>query len=85
MNKLDQIRYARVRHYSHIDKVSKKPQFTYHKLTNLEALKTLLSNKRIQLNKNKAKGGQSGHHGHQNNIDQKHEELSLKTRKQWGG
>ncbi len=85
MNKLGQIRYARVRHYSHIDKVSKKPQFTYHKLEDLEALKTLLSNKGIQLNKNKANSGQTGHHGHQNNIDQKHKALSLISKSRGAG
>ena len=43
------ISYARVRHYSHIDKVSKKPQFEYHKIEDLEALKTLLSQQGISL------------------------------------
>ena len=59
-NKLGQVRYARVRHYSHIDKDSKKPQFTYCKLTYYEALKTLLSKQGIQLNTSKADNGQSG-------------------------
>ena len=85
LNKADQIRYARTRHYSHIDKVSRKPQFTYHKLDDLDVLKTLLSNQGIQLNKNKADKGQTGHLGHQNNIDQKLEELSLKTRNSGAG
>ncbi len=75
LNRVGQIRYARTRHYSHIDKVSKKPQFTYHKIMNLDGLKTLLSNQGIQLNKNKATIGQTGH---QNNIDQKLKALSLK-------
>ncbi|MCW3996986.1 MAG: integrase [Candidatus Bathyarchaeota archaeon] len=77
INRLGQIRYARTRHYSHIDKVSKKPQFTYHKLEDLQALKTLLSNKNIQLNKNKANSGQTGQ---ANNIDQKLRETSLVSR-----
>ena len=68
LNRLGQIRYARIRHYSHINKTSKKPQFTYCKIEDLEALKTLLSNKNIQLNTNKTNNGQSGH---QSNIDQK--------------
>jgi hypothetical protein len=41
------ISYARVRHYSHRDKVSHKPQFTYCKIEDLEALKTLLSQQGI--------------------------------------
>jgi hypothetical protein len=43
INKDGKLRYARTRHYSHLDKVSHKPQFTYCKITDLEALKTLLS------------------------------------------
>jgi tetratricopeptide (TPR) repeat protein len=84
INRLDQVRYARVRHYSHIDKVSKKPQFTYHKIEDHEALKTLLSNKGISLNTNKAIGqiGQSGQH---NNIDLKLREPSLDCRKSGAG
>ena len=39
-----ELRYARTRHFSHTDKDSKKPQFTYCKIEDLEALKTLLSN-----------------------------------------
>ena len=80
MNRLDQIRYARVRHYSHIDKDSKKPQFIYHKITDLDGLKTLLSNKNIQLNTDKAKLGQIGQTGQGNNIDLKLRETSFKSR-----
>jgi intergrase/recombinase len=76
MNRLGQIRYARTRHYSHIDKVSRKPQFTYHKLENLEALKTLLSKQGIQLNTNNTSSGQTGQ---VNNIDLKLGNSSLKT------
>jgi hypothetical protein len=42
LNSIGEIRYARVRHYSHRDKFSHKPQFTYCKIEDLEALKTLL-------------------------------------------
>ena len=77
-NRLGQVRYARVRHYSHIDKDSKKPQFTYHKLTDLEALKTLLSKQNIQLNTDNTNTGQNRSSGHQNNIDHKLNDLSLK-------
>ena len=55
------IRYARIRHYTHIDKESKKPQFTYCKLQELHALKTLLLNKGISLSTDKATAGQVGH------------------------
>lgn len=42
LNKDNQVKYARTRHYSHLDKDSKKPQFTYCKIENLDLLKTLL-------------------------------------------
>ena len=79
LNKQNQIKYARTRHYSHIDKDSKKPQFTYCKIEKLNALKTLLSNKGIQLNKNI---GQSGQH---NNIDQKLNQTNLYCRNSGAG
>ena len=60
MNRNLEVRYARTRHYSHIDKVSRKPRFTYCKITDLEALKTLLSNKNISLTTNNAKNCQTG-------------------------
>ena len=82
INRLNQIRYARVRHYSHIDKDSKKPQFTYCKIEDLEALKTLLSNKNIQLNTDKAHSGQSGQ---ASNIDHKLNETSLNSKTRGAG
>jgi hypothetical protein len=60
INRNNQVRYARTRHYSHIDKVSKKPRFTYCKITDREALKTLLSNKNISLTTDSPKNGQKG-------------------------
>jgi hypothetical protein len=62
INRNREIRYARTKHYRHINNVSKKPQFTYCKTTNLEALKTLLSDKNISLTTNNAKNGQTGQH-----------------------
>jgi hypothetical protein len=41
LNKAGEVRYARTRHYLHIDKDSKKPQFSYCRL-NLEDLEALL-------------------------------------------
>ena len=58
MNNNLEVRYARVRHYSHIDKDSRKPQFSYCKIEDLEALKTLLKSKGISLSVDEAKGGQ---------------------------
>ena len=60
LNKRNEVRYAWVRHYSHIDKDSRKPQFTYCKLTDLEALKTLLLNQGISLSADNT-AGQVGH------------------------
>ena len=60
LNRDCRIRYARVRHYSHIHKGSKKPQFTYCRIEDLQALKTLLLNKGISLSTDKADSGQTG-------------------------
>src|SRR4030042_1251737 len=43
------IRYCRVRHYDRLDPVTKKPQFTYHPFSDLQALETLLSQQGISL------------------------------------
>ena len=42
LNTNREVRYARTRHYSHLDKDSKKPQFTYCKIEDLDALEELL-------------------------------------------
>jgi len=57
LNRNGEVKYARTRHYSHIDKVSKKPQFTYCKLS-LEELKTLLNSQGVSLSIGKADSGQ---------------------------
>jgi hypothetical protein len=49
INNKQEVRYARIRHYSNINKDSKKPQFTYCKINNKEELKTLLSKQGITL------------------------------------
>ena len=61
INRSEEVRCARTNHYSHLDKDSKKPQFTYCKLQDLEELKTLLKSKSISLSIGKADGsiGQS--------------------------
>jgi hypothetical protein len=63
------VKYARTRHYSHIDKESKKPQFTYCKIEDLEALKTLLSDKGISLNTEQTTAGQVGQSQGVENLD----------------
>ena len=61
LNKRNEARYARVRHYSHINKDSHKPQFTYCKIQDLEPLKTLLCQRGISLSTEKLTAGQVGH------------------------
>ena len=60
LNKEGTIRYARIRHYSHNDAVTHKPQFTYCKIEDLESLKTLLKTQDISLSTEKANSGQIG-------------------------
>ena len=60
LNRNGEVRYARTRHYSHIDKDSKKPQFTYCKIQDLEALKTLIESQGVSLTTDKATAGQVG-------------------------
>ena len=77
LNKKNQVRYARVRHYSHIDKQTRKPQFTYCKVEDLEALKTLLKTKNASLFTVKKNNGQVGQTQAANNIDHKLSDSSL--------
>ena len=74
-----EVRYARTRHYSKINKDSKKPQFTYCRINDLEQLKTLLSNKPITHITNTPLG-QSGQTQNQQPIDQNNAELSSKVK-----
>ena len=85
LNRINQVRYARVRHYSHINKVSKKPQFSYCKIENLEALKTLLSNKGISLNTDKPKSGQIGQKATDRIHDQILKDSSFICLNKWAG
>ncbi len=43
LNKKSVVRYCRVRHYVGLNEF-RKPQFTYHKINNLNVVKTLLEN-----------------------------------------
>jgi hypothetical protein len=47
LNKKNENRYARFRHYKGLNE-NKKPQFDHHKVEELEKLKTLLQNKGFQ-------------------------------------
>jgi hypothetical protein len=60
LNKEGNIKYARIRHYSHINAETHKPQFTYCKIEDIEALKTLLKSQGISLSTEKAESGQLG-------------------------
>ena len=76
LNRNGAVTYARTRHYSHIDKDSKRPQFTYCRISDLEALQTLIKSQGISLSVNKADIGQIG----QEQIhDQRLKELSPKS------
>jgi len=57
INRQGRITYSRVRHHQG------KAKYTYCKIENLEALKTLLSNKGIQLTTYEANSGQLGQVG----------------------
>jgi len=60
LNREGIIKYARIRHYTHNDEVTKKPQFTYCKIEDTESLKTLLKTQGISLTTEKAISGQIG-------------------------
>jgi hypothetical protein len=59
-NNKGEVKYTRIRHYSHNDKVSHKPQFTYCKIEDLETLKALIKSKGISLSIDEVKKGQLG-------------------------
>ena len=75
------ISYARIRHYSHRDKVTHKPQFTYCKIEDLEALKTLLSQQNISL----SSIGQDGQVQNINTLDPQLRGLKRNLPKGWTG
>jgi hypothetical protein len=77
LNNAGSIRYARIRHYSHNDSVTYKPQFTYCKIENLEALKDLLKSQNISLDTEKAISGQLGQSQSKEVHDLKSHETSL--------
>ena len=74
LNRSGEVRYARTRHYSHLAKGSKKPQFTYCKIQDLEALKALLAQQDVSFS---AVIGQVGQAQTQNIHDLKLRDSSL--------
>ena len=79
LNNSGRVTYARVRHYQG------KGKYAYCKIQDLEALKTLLSNKNIQLNTDKAKTGQTGQNITDQHIDHKQRESSFNSKNMWAG
>jgi hypothetical protein len=71
LNKDGRIRYCRVRHYKGLNGF-KKPQFEYHKIEDLDVLKTLLKTQAFQF---PSANGQSGQ-GQTVTLKQLHEQNS---------
>ncbi len=84
INKNLEVRYARTRHYSHIDKDSKKPQFTYCKMQNLEALKTLIESQAISFSTENTLGQAGQYQKVKTTIDLKEPKTSKNTLKTGG-
>ncbi len=70
LNNRNEIRYSRVRQYKGLNEF-KKPRFEYHKVEDLEALKTSLKTKGVSLPIVKADNGQIGKGQKVNNVDPK--------------
>ena len=75
LNKNGDIRYARFRHYRGLNE-NKKPQFTYHKVEDLDELKTSLKKQNLQFPVSQK--GQLGQNQTANNIGPKLKDSSLK-------
>jgi hypothetical protein len=85
LNKEGEVRYARVKHYSHLDRDSKKPQFTYCKITDLEALKTLLSQQNISLKTEAEAPRSNGQQGRFESHDPQLRSLASVHQNNWTG
>ncbi len=79
INNSNRVTYSRVRHYNG------KQKYTYCKIQNIEALKTLLSNKNISIHTNKTNKGQKGQNNNYHYIDQQLRISSLKSKNMWAG
>ena len=75
LNKNNDVRYARFRHYKGLSG-NKKPQFEYHKAEDLEALKILLKNQELHFPI--SENGQFGQGQTVNNVAQKLKDSSFK-------
>jgi hypothetical protein len=84
LNRNGKLAYARTRHYSGLNKDSKKPMFTYCKIEDLDALKTLLKSQVISMSNSKAESGQVGQGQTAYNHDLKNLNLSLNQQNQEG-
>jgi hypothetical protein len=92
LNKHGEIKYARTRHYSHLDKESKKPQFKYCRIENVESLKTLICQQGISLSVDKAESGQLGQESNPKVLDQElnnsssnqQNQICLRSLVRWG-
>ena len=85
INNNQEVRYARTRHYTHLDKQSHKPKFTYCKIQDLEALKTLLLNKSISLSTTNTQSSQPGQGNIDPYVDHKLKDPSSNSKKGWAG
>ena len=74
MNNSLEVRYARAKHYSHLDKDSRKTQFTYCKIQNLELLQTLIKTQSITMSVK----AETGQFGQRQNHDQQLQDSSPK-------
>ena len=79
-----EVRYARTRHDAHLTKDSKKPQFTYCKIENLEALKTLIEPQGISLSTENTIGQAGQYQKVKTTIDLKEHKTSRNTPKTSG-
>ncbi len=69
LNKEGNVKYARVRHYSHLDVATHKPQFTYCKIEDMNSLKDLLKSEGNSLFTVKAESGQLGQNQNDKECD----------------
>ena len=82
INRQGRVTYARVRHHQG------KGKYTYCKIQSMEALKTLLSNKNIQLTTNEAYSGQLGQCGQRVGLKTHDPQLSSSSfncQNKWAG
>jgi hypothetical protein len=67
------ISYARIRHFSHLDQINRKPQFIYHRQDDLGAIENFIKSQGISTSKSLETKGQGGH-----DCDLEQHDLDLK-------